>query len=459
VNASAHDLTDGTISRKLFQLAGPIAIGMLLQSLYVLVDLYFVGRLGNAAVAGVGLASNIQFLVIALCQVVSVGAVALISQAAGRKDASRVQDILRASLVVAFLGSALTLLAGYLLLPAYLRGSAASIEAAAAGRRYLFAFLPGLALQYPLAALGAALRGNGIVKPIMLVQLMSVLLNAVLAPLLIAGMGLGTMGAGLASTLSIVAGVMVAWKLFNQHMNVPSNPLSLRRVDGAILARMLGIGLPAGAEFALLFGYAALAYLFLERFGPSAQAGYGIGSRLIQSLFLPAIAISQAAAAIAGQNVGARQTGRVVQTLKASALWAAVPMLVLALAVQAVPAAFAGPFTHDAATLHRATEYLQIAAWAMVLGGLNMVLSSFFQALGNTLPSLASNAIRLAVFAGVGFAMSRQAHFQLTDLWILSVAATGLQTVMSGAFLHALLKRWAAGPAGSMTEVRSASQG
>ncbi|MEO6102553.1 MAG: MATE family efflux transporter [Pseudoxanthomonas sp.] len=414
--------------------------------MYVLVDLYFVGRLGNAAVAGVGLASNIQFLVIALCQVVSVGSIALIAQAAGRKDRSRVDAVLRASLVIALACSALTLVAGYGLLPAYLHASAASPEAATAGQRYLFAFLPGLALQYPLAALGAALRANGIVKPIMMVQLMSVLLNAILAPLLIAGLDLGTMGAGLASTLSILGGVLMAWKLFKKHMAIPSNALSLRRVETSILARLLGVGLPAGAEFVLIFAYTAIAYLFLERFGPSAQAGYGIGSRLIQSLFLPAIAISQAAAAIAGQNVGARQPGRVLQTLEAALLWAGLPMLVLALVLRTFPALFAGPFSHDAATLDRATEYLQIAAWTMVLGGLNLVLSSFFQALGNTLPSLVANATRIGIFTIVGLGLSHQVDFQIRDLWVLSLAASAVQTALSAVFLHRLFKRWEAGP-------------
>ena len=443
MNASSGDLTEGSISRKLFQLAVPIAIGMFLQSLYVLVDLYFVGRLGNAAVAGVGLASNIQFIVIALCQVVSVGSVALIAHAAGRKDTAQAQDVLRASLVLAAVGSALTLLAGYLIVPSYLRASAASAEAAASAQRYLFAFLPGLALQYPLAALGASLRGRGIVKPIMVVQLMTVMLNALLAPLLIAGMSLGTTGAGLASTLSIAAGVFLAWKLFKKHMEVPPNLMSLRRVDGAILRRMLGVGLPAGAEFALLFVYVALAYLFLERFGASAQAGYGIGSRLIQSLFLPAVAVSQAAAAIAGQNVGAGRPDRVLRTLATSVLWVGVPMVFLALSLRTFPSVFAAPFTNDAATLARAAEYLEIAAWTMVLGGFNMVLSSFFQALGNTVPSLASNAVRLGIFAGVGVFLSHTPGFNLTELWHLSVAATAVQALLSAALLHVLFTRWA----------------
>jgi len=118
----------------------------------------------------------------------------------------------------------------------------------------------------------------------------------------------------------------------------------------------------------------------------------------------------------------------------------------LALALQLFPTPFAAPFTDDAATLARATEYLQIAAWAMLLGGTNLVFSSFFQALGNTVPSLVANAVRLAAFAGAGVVLTHQPGFELPELWRLSVAATALQTVLSGVFLYLLFTRWASSP-------------
>ena len=94
-----RDLTEGPIDGHLFAMAAPIAAGMIFQTLYFLVDLYFVGRLGGAAIAGVGSAGNLTFLIMALTQVLGVGTVALIAQAVGRKDQARATLIFNQSSV------------------------------------------------------------------------------------------------------------------------------------------------------------------------------------------------------------------------------------------------------------------------------------------------------------------------------------------------------------------------
>jgi Na+-driven multidrug efflux pump len=160
-----------------------------MQTLYYLVDLYFVGRLGDAALAGVGAAGNVMMIVIALTQVLGVGTVALIAQAVGRRDAAEANHVFNQSLSIAALLGAITLLAGYLFTDTYLDAVAADAATIAAGRSYLYWFLPGMALQFALVAMSSALHGTGIVKPTMIVQIATVLLNVVLAPVLIAGWG------------------------------------------------------------------------------------------------------------------------------------------------------------------------------------------------------------------------------------------------------------------------------
>jgi Na+-driven multidrug efflux pump len=206
-----HDLTQGSTFRHLLRLAMPIAIGMLFQTLYVLVDLYFVAQLGDTAIAGVSAAGNAQFLVMALTQVLAVGTMALIAQAAGRKDREDANRIFNQGLSLALGCALLTLVLGYAVAGSYMQAIGADAATAVAGTEYLFAFLPGLALQFALVTMGSALRGTGIAKPAMVVQLLTVLLNALLAPILIAGWltgkPLGVAGAGLATSLSIAAGV------------------------------------------------------------------------------------------------------------------------------------------------------------------------------------------------------------------------------------------------------------
>jgi Na+-driven multidrug efflux pump len=197
------DLTQGSIARNILQMAVPIAAGMFFQTLYILIDLYFVAGLGPAAIAGVGAAGNIMFIVFALTQVLGVGTVALISHAVGRKDRADATLVFNQSLVLSAGCGLVTLVLGYALGPAYVQTLASDAATGLAGTSYLYWFLPSLALQFALVAMGSALRGTGIVQPTMIVQVLTVILNAVLAPVLIAGWGtgypMGVAGAGLAS--------------------------------------------------------------------------------------------------------------------------------------------------------------------------------------------------------------------------------------------------------------------
>src|ERR1700727_1022314 len=113
------DLTDSSIVKNILQMALPIAAGMFFQTLYFLIDLYFVAGLGDAAIAGVGAAGNVMFIVFALTQVLGAGAVALISQAAGRKDQADATRTFNQSLGLSGSTALLTLLVGYLVGPAY----------------------------------------------------------------------------------------------------------------------------------------------------------------------------------------------------------------------------------------------------------------------------------------------------------------------------------------------------
>ena len=145
-----------------------------------------------------------------------------------------------------------------------------------AGLSYLHWFLPGLALQFALVVMGSALRGTGIVKPTMVVQVVTVLLNTVLAPMLIAGWGtghpLGVAGAGLASTVAIVVGVVMLAFYFLRLEKYVAFDLKQWRPHWLTWRRMLNIGLPAGGEFGLIAVYTALIYWIIRDFGAPAQA-------------------------------------------------------------------------------------------------------------------------------------------------------------------------------------------
>jgi putative MATE family efflux protein len=428
-------LTAGPIPRQVLAMAAPIAIGMVFQSLYFLVDLYFVGTLGDAAIAGVSAAGNLTFVVIALTQVLAVGTVALVAQALGRRDRADAQLVFNQSLALAGVFTAGTLVGGYLLTPTYMRVFGADAVTAAAGAEYLRWYLPGLALQFALVSMGAALRGTGIVKPAIVVQILTVVINAILAPILIAGWGtgrpLGVAGAGLASTLAILLGVIVLWRVFHRLEHDVAVERALLRPQRATWARILRIGTPAGAEFLIMFVILAAIYAVIRPFGADAQAGFGIGFRINQVLFLPVMAIAFAAAPVAGQNYGAQLHDRVRETFRFAAIACSAVMLVMTALCHWQPARLVGIFTDDPAVVAVGRDFLQMISWNYVASGLIFTCSGLFQALGNTLPSLFSSFTRVLTFVVPVFLLARQPDFRLHDVWVLSVATTALQAVVS----------------------------
>ncbi|HEY6927898.1 MAG TPA: MATE family efflux transporter, partial [Steroidobacteraceae bacterium] len=440
-----EDLTQGSIARQLASLSVPICAGMVFQALYFLVDLYFVAHIGEAAIAGVSAAGTIIFVVLALTQVLGTGTVTLTSHAAGRQDRAMANLVFNQSILLATCCSMLTLIAGYLTTASYMRAVAADPAAAIAGAAYLYWYLPGLALQFALVSMGSALRATGIVRPAMTTQILTVLLNVILAPLLIAGWGthhpLGVAGAGLATTISLAFGVVLMWIYFARLEKYVIFDPKLWRAHPEIIKRLLNVGLPAGGEFLLMFAILTVMYWAIRGFGPAAQAGFGIGARVTQALFLPPMAISFSASAIAGQNFGAGKMGRVKETFRTAAILSSIYMLGATLLCQSRPHVLAGAFTHDVSVTAICTEYLRIISWNFPAAGLIFVCSSLFQALGYTWPSLLSSGSRLITFVLPVIWLSKGRHFELRQLWILSVATIAAQAVISLVLLQGQFRR------------------
>jgi len=427
-------LTEGSIPRHIIDMAVPMAVGMLVQTLYFLVDLYFVGRLGDVALAGVSAAGNTMFLIIALTQILGVSTVALIAHAAGRKDQVEANVIFNQSLLLAACLGVVTLSAGYLGSDVYLLAIVADSATFDAGLTYLYWYLPGMALQFAMVAMGSALRGTGIVKPTMVVQMVTVVVNIVLAPVLIAGWGtgrpLGVAGAGLASSLAVVVGVVLLWLYFHRLEKYVSVDRQLWLPRPAVWKRMLGIGLPAGGEFVLMFSYMAVIYWAISDFGAAAQAGFGLGSRVMQAIFLPAMAIAFSAPAVAGQNFGAQLADRVRGTFRWTAAMSSVVMLGLTILCQFEAAIFVRGFSADPEVTAVAATFLSIISWNFVPTAIIFTCSGMFQAMGNTWPALISTATRFITFV-LPLVWLRSGDFALEQIWILSAITIALQAGMS----------------------------
>ncbi len=429
------DLTTGSIPKHLMAMAFPMMIGMFVQTLYFLVDLYFVGKLGDSALAGLSLAGNAMFLIFALTQVLNVGTAALISHAVGRKDKAEANLIFNQSMMISSIVGIFVCVIGYIGAGTYLDLVSEDPATISAGLDYLNWFIPCMALQFLMVAISAALRGTGIVKPTMMVQMVSIIINIILSPILIEGWGtdhaMGIAGAGFASSISVVFAVVLLCIYFKNTEKYISVDYNLWRPHFASVKKIIGIGFPAGGEFFLMFAYMGTIYWLIQQFGPDAQAGFGLGSRIMQSLFLPAMAIAFAAPAVAGQNFGAKKFNRVRETFFWSATLTCTLMFILTFVCMWHAKLLVQGLTDDLGVVMVSAVFLQMICWNFIPSGLVFTCSGLFQSLGNTWPALISTATRLITFVIPAVWLSKQTNFHIEQIWQLSVATVCIQVSLS----------------------------
>jgi len=428
-----QDLTTGSITRHLLKTASFMLVTMIFQTLYFLVDLYWVGRLGKEAVAAVAIAGNLTFIVLAVSQMLGVGTTTLVSHAAGRKDQQDALLVFNQSQVLSLVVGAIFLALGLLLLGAYTSTLGADARTIELAREYLVWYIPAMALQFVIATMSAALRGTGNFKPGMVVGTVTVILNMIIAPFLVFGWGsgvpLGVAGAAISTLIAVIVGTVWLATYFVKPSAYLHFLSAQWRPQIPLWSRMLKIGLPAGAEFALMAVYLFIVYVISRPFGAAAQAGFGIGLRIMQSGFMPVVALGFSVAPVAGQNVGARLPDRVRTTFFNAAGMAAAAMVVWGMACWAFAPQMVRVFSRDPQVIAVGAEYLEYMSWAFVGSGVVFVSSSMFQALGNTLPSLAASFGRIVLVAIPAVLLSRMPGFELRWIWYLSGASILFQMI------------------------------
>lgn len=425
----------------------PACIGMAVQVLYNLVDIYFVAQLGDAAIAGVSAASNIMFLILAFTQVLNVGTVALIARAAGAKDQQHASLVFNQSVSISAVMGVLVMVLGVLVADPFMRAMGSDQATIDAGITFLHWFMPAMALQFAIVSMGAALRGIGIVNPTMLIQVLSVLLNAILAPILIAGWGtgmpMGVAGAGLASTLAVVAATAMLGWYFARHTHYVKFRRDQLKPQWQEIRRIIQVGLPVGGEFFLSFLYMAVIYWVIKDFGAAAQAGFGIGIRVMQSFFLPVMAVSFAMPAVIGQNLGAGLKNRVRETFYKGLWMQLILMATMMLICKWHPDLLIALFSDEAEVIGFGAEFLTIISWNFLGMAVVFACSGYFQGTGNTWPALLSTAVRIALVCIPAILLSFRSGFNTAQLWYLSVFSVFVQMVLSFVLVQRSLKKFA----------------
>ena len=383
-----HDFTEGPVGRAILLLSVPMVLEVVLESVFAVADIFWVSRLGPDAVAAVGLTESLLTIIYALAMGLGIGATALVARRIGEKDpegAARaaVQALLLALLVSAVLGTA-----GALLAPRLLALMGASPAVIATGRGYATVMLGGEAAIIVLFVVNAIFRGAGDAAIAMRVLWLANIINIALGPLFIFGVGpfpeLGVTGAAVATTTGRSIGALYAVvRLFRHGSRVPAARRHLR-LDVRVMAKI--VRLAGSATLQNLIAMASWIGLvrILAGYGSDALAGYTIAVRLIIFALLPSWGLSNAAATMVGQSLGARKPERAEASVWRAGRYNAVFLTTVGVGFFTAAPLILRAFTADPAVTELAVQCLRIVALGFPFYAYGMVLTQSFNGAGDT---------------------------------------------------------------------------
>lgn len=404
---ASRDLTTGSIPKHLFALGLPVIGAMLLQSVYAIVDLAWIKRLGEDAVAGLSINFQIFFVILALSQVIATTAMADMSQLWGKGDREGARGAFSTFLLVSLLLGVLTTGGAWLTADLYINAFTSDPAVAEQGITYFHINALTFFSQLLLIVLGYGLRASGDFITPMVVMIISVLTNLALDPLLIFGVGdwdgMGIAGAAWATVAGQFLAVLVyGYLLIRDRSRDGRMALGTPRFSNDFFKQLLVRGVPAGTQYLLMSAMLGAVLYAMKPHGAAYTAAAGGGFRILQQSILPVVALASAAAAMAGQNMGAEIFSRVKLTSRTVLLWCMVYAAVVSGLFVLTPGTFAGLFAQES-EMDVARSYF-VWSWPMVLGiAMSMGPTMILQALKRPILPLLAALVRLAMILGGTF--------------------------------------------------------
>jgi putative MATE family efflux protein len=389
VRGSHRDYTSGPLGSAIIMLAVPMVLEMLMESVFAVVDVFFVGRLGADAVATVGLTESMLALLYAVAIGLSIGATAMVARRTGEGDREGAAHAAAQSLTLGAMVAIVIGIAGAVLAPRLLAAMGAPASLIATGSNYTRVMFAGNASILLLFLVNAVFRGAGDAAIAMRVLWLANALNIVLGPCLIFGLGpfprLGVTGAAVATTTGRSIGVLYAgWRLLRGDGRIA---VAARhwRFDGPLImriARLSGTGI-----LQVFIGTASWIGLvrILATFGSTALAGYTIGLRIIVFALLPSWGMSNAASTMVGQALGARKPDRAERAVWLAGFYNMCFLGVIGLLFVLFAPHIVALFTADARVAAYAVDCLRIVAAGFLFYAYGMVINASFNGAGDTL--------------------------------------------------------------------------
>ncbi|MEO8096752.1 MAG: MATE family efflux transporter [Acidobacteriota bacterium] len=383
-----HDYTAGSINRAIVLLAVPMVLEMCMESLFGVADVFWVAHLGANAIATVGLTETGLTLVFVIAIGLSVGATAVVARRTGEKDPAGAGTAAVQAILMGLVISSIVAVVGYTLAPDLLRALGGSDEVVRTGSGYTRVILSGSATVFLLFLINAVFRGAGDAAIAMRVLWIANIVNICLNPCLIFGWGpfpeMGVTGSAVGTTIGRGVGVVLQlWVLFSGKGRIKVSARQIR-VDWEIMQRMLRLSLTAMFQYLVQMASWIGVVRIIAGFSSSAVAANTLAIKIILFALLPSWGMSNAAATLVGQNLGARRPDRAEQSVWRAGLFNMVFLGVIGLLFIIFARPLIGAFTDDPAVVPVAVQGLRLLACGNISYAYGMVLAAAFNGAGDT---------------------------------------------------------------------------
>ncbi|MBL6446236.1 MATE family efflux transporter [Fulvivirga sp. 29W222] len=435
VAGSEKNFTNGSINRAIFMLSVPMIIEMVMESLFAVIDIYFVGKVSVNAIATVALTESVIMIVYALSIGFSMAATAMVARRVGENKAEQANNVAVQAIFITILTSLIFSAAGMFFAKDILTLMGGEKDLVEEGYGYTMIMLAGNATIMLLFLINAIFRGAGDASIAMRVLIVSNCLNIILDPILIFGFGpipaFGIEGAAIATTIGRGIGVIYQLVMLTSSKGIVQVKLKHLKIHWDTIWKIIKVS--AGGIGQYMIG--TLSWLFLVRisaiFGSEVLAGYAIAFRIIMFTILPSWGLSNAAATLVGQNLGAGQADRAERSVWKCAFYNMIFLGLISVIFITWAEAFVHIFTSEAKVIEYGALALRIISFGYIFFAYGMVIGQAFNGAGDTKTPTVINLFCFWLFE-LPMAYIMAIHFGLGPAGIflaIAIASTALAVV------------------------------
>ena len=428
-----RDLTEGGILRNIWHISLPIVVGNMLQNTFNIVDMIFVGKLGPAAIAAVGMSGVIMGTLYVAIFGIYMGTTAMVARFIGAKEKTKAENVAMQSVILGLFCYVFILIAGYTLAGPMLKCLGASEEVLTHGVGYIRVMFIGSIMMILSFILGSALRAAGDALTPMVILAISTVLNICLDPLLIFGLWglpeLGVAGSAVATVIARAIGVFILLWLFLNDKAIIRLRIANAKIDLPLMGRIMRIGVFASIQGILRNVSGLILTRIVATYGTFAVAAYVIGMRLQFIVLMPGFGLATAVATLVGQNLGAKKPERAARTAWITVGIGAGIMAFMGLIYIIFARDIISIFNDHPEVLKTGVVYLRILASTFGIIAFGIILGRALNGAGDTVSPMIITAIGLLGFR-IGLSLILTQSLGLMGIWIGIASSSVIQGLM-----------------------------